>query len=241
MFRPRNVICLLLAAGVSACQAASADHVVLISEASDYAVGDILAEPLTLRLDEGQRVVLLSDRGDVFDVSGPFEGEPEGHQAENFNLRDALAGLIDNPDRVQARLGSTRSFTSRIGATSGAPAWQLDPFRSGAQCAVAGRQPVFWRGDTEQALSLLLQRPGVDGGSTISWRAGEAESPWPDEMPAIDGELYVVRREGYVDSTMFSLALIPPGVLQETASSIAWLAANGCRRQAEMLMDSMPE
>lgn len=216
----------------------NADHVVLVSEAQSFRDGQILEDPLEVTLVDGERLVLLSDRGDVLEIEGPFTGAPSHSAANDFDVADALTRLIDNPDHVSARLGSTRSAiaTTQVRLRKPEAVWRLDPFTSGGQCVVEGMTPVFRRQETGNPLQLVLQRPGSDGSGTIAWAADAAEAHWPREIPLHDDDLYVVRREGWVDGTMFRLAILPAPIRDSLESAIAWLAVHGCKSQAETLM-----
>ena len=228
----------LVIIGISA--PALADHVVLQSDVDSYATGQLLEDPLSLVLDDGQRIVLLSDRGDVIHVEGPFNGVPDGIESDEFDLKKALTSLIDQPDQLHASLGSTRFVGSRISTSQYRPAWKLDPFETGSQCVMAGSQILFWRSDSQDELQLVIQRPGSAGTGEISWSAGESESEWPDSIPVVNGELYVIRRPGWMDNAMIRLAVLPATVVDNVESSVAWLAVNGCKTQAQILLKSLP-
>ena len=98
-----------------------ADHIVLQSDADKYSIGQLLQDPLSLLLDDGQRLVLLSDHGDVIDIEGPFTGVPSSSNPDEFDLKKALTSLIDNPDQLHASLGSTRFVGPRISAPQPRP------------------------------------------------------------------------------------------------------------------------
>lgn len=232
---------LAAAAALILTSTSSADHIVLVSEAESFENGQVLEDPLDLTLAGGERVVLLSDRGDVLEIKGPFAGRPDALAADNFDVTDALARLIDNPDHVYARLGATRAAGTAVHSRPDGAAWHLDPFASGGQCIAEGMTPVFRRADTTGTLQLVLQRPGSAGSGVIEWATGAAEAQWPAEIPLRDDDLYVVRREGWVDGTMFRLAILPAPVRENLTSAIAWLAVHGCKAQAQALMGKLAE
>jgi hypothetical protein len=231
----------LAAAALTLTSPSGADHIVLVSEAESFENGQVLEDPLDVTLASGERLVLLSDRGDVLEINGPFAGRPNVLATDNFDVTDALARLIDNPDHVYARLGGTRTASTAVHARPEGVAWHLDPFASGGQCTVQDMTPVFRRPDTTGTLQLVLQRPGSAGSGKIEWATGAAEAQWPAEIPLRDDDLYVVRREGWVDGTLFRLAILPAPVRENLTSAIAWLAVHGCKAQAQALMRELAD
>lgn len=217
-----------------------AEHIVLLAETESFTVGQILPDPVNLDLESGERIVLLSDRGELLDISGPFVGTPVTPGSDDFNVRDALTNLIENPNNLHASLGGTRGSTSLLSAPSSGPVWRLDLLASGVQCSVEGEALVFARPAASGAAIYHVQRPGHEGTGVLRFEPDTREAAWPQNIPANSGESYVIRREGFLDSSLFRLALLPSIVLQNTEVSIAWLAANGCARQAARLMKSLP-
>lgn len=216
-----------------------ADHVVLQAVSESYTEGELLHDPITIRLGEGERVVLMSDLGDIIDIDGPFSGEPSGSDADEFDLKTALSSLIENADNIHASLGSTRGGGIRLGQTDVRPMWTLDPLRSGAQCVLERSEAVFWRADSTDRQELIIQRPGFDGAGTIVWKRGESRARWPVTVSIVHGELYVIRREGWMESALVYLAVLPATVAINRETTTAWLAANGCKVQAEAMMRSI--
>jgi hypothetical protein len=217
-----------------------AEHIVLLSETDDFTVGQILPDPVNLNLESGERIVLLSDRGELLDIVGPVAGTPVTPGSDDFNVRDALTNLIENPNNLHASLGGTRGGTRLLSTVTGGPVWRLDPLASGVQCYVEGEALVFGQPVESAPASFHVQRPGHEGTGLLRFERETGVAPWPLNIPAQSGELYVVRREGYMDSSLFRLALLPSIVLENTEVSIAWLAAHGCTRQAAVLLKNLP-
>lgn len=215
---------------------AHADFVVLQSDTPGYAVGEVLAEDAGLSLGENERVVLLSDDGDVIEVRGPHDGVPKGAEARDLDIRNALAQLIVSADSMHTTLGSTRGSRTGGSAPPDRDAWYLDPFYTGNQCVLDGADVRFWREDTKAALSLLMQRPGREGDGVVDWAAGEPTAAWPGNLPLVDGELYVLRRPGWLENAMIRIVVLEPGIAASGTATIAWLAVNGCREQASILL-----
>ena len=232
---PKQTVIAIAAALLVQGAPASADYVVLQSESELFGIGALLADDTELRLEDGERVVLLSESGEVVEVKGPYEGLPEGNTAPDIDVRDALTNLIENADELHASLGSTRSADLNAGSGNRDP-WQLDAFRSGRQCVVADRAIELWREATKDAITLEMQRPGVDGSADISWAVGVAEAPWPDSVPVTNDSLYVLRRPGWTEAALIHVMVLDRDIVRHIQAAIAWLAAHGCGPQAELLM-----
>ncbi|HNP34708.1 MAG TPA: hypothetical protein PKK10_02540 [Woeseiaceae bacterium] len=225
----------------SATAAAWADFVVLETDADAFRTGQLLAGDVTVSLGENERIVLLSADGSIVAISGPYEGVPRGRDAQDVDVRNALAHLIDNSDNLHATLGSTRAAPQRPGdPPDERDAWHLDPFSSGNQCVLSGRDVVFWRADDTAALQLVLQRPGKNGDGAIDWPTGASTASWPAAIPLVSGELYVVRRKGWMDNAMIRVVVLDSAISETLQTAIAWLAINGCRSQARILLRQLP-
>ena len=235
-----NLRALFVAAVFGTANTAMADYVVLDSDTENYTEGQLIPDDGELSLADGERLVLLSDTGDVLEIAGPFGGMPEGTSADEFDLTEALASLIDNPDLLHARLGATRAGIVRERSGDDRDLWMLDPFMTGGQCVIEGEDPLFWRSTTSEALSLDLLRPGAEGTGSLDWQVGETSAPWPQNIPLLPEELYVLRRPGWVENTMIHIALIPKRIVGTPATAVAWLAINGCKQQALELFRDMP-
>jgi hypothetical protein len=219
---------------------AQADYVVLLADAEQFEVAQLLENDAALALRDGERLILLSDDGDVIELRGPYDGLPQGARPDQVDIKDALTHLIDNTDSMYAILGSTRGGPADADAAADRDPWQLDPFTNGVQCVVHGEAVSFWRASTKEPLSLVIQRPGFDGSGTLSWPAGTATAPWPKDMSLVNHELYVLRRSGWMENAMIRIVVLPPGIARRPETAIAWLAINGCKPQAERLLAELP-
>jgi hypothetical protein len=199
----------------------------------------LLEDDTELRLGDGERIVLLSENGDVVEIHGPYEGLPEGDTVPEIDMRAALTNLIDNAEELHASLGSTRSGVILGSHNAHRNPWQLDALRSGQQCVVAGNAIEFWRANTDEELNLEMQRPGMDGVAVITWPVGAEEAPWPVSVPLVNEALYVLRRAGWTEAALIRVMVLNPEVVQHLQTAIAWLAAHGCSRQAELLMSEL--
>jgi hypothetical protein len=220
---------------------AKADFVILESATPSFDVGQLLDDSDELTLVDAERIVLLSDDGEVIEINGPYAGPPRGTSSRPDDLRSALTHLVDNTDKLYATLGSTRSGIAHTGKQAAhVDPWQLDPFSSGTQCVIDGAAVLFRRMSDSEPLELLVQRPGVNGDGLLAWPAGEPLATWPDSVPIENGELYVLRRKGWLDNAMIRIVVLAPSVARSTEAAIAWLAINGCKWQSRLLLSRLP-
>ena len=173
------------------------------------------------------------------EIQGPYNGLPVGDSVPDINVRDALTNLIENADDLHASLGSTRGGVTLGTRKEPRDAWHLDAFRSGRQCVVDGRPVVFWRAETGESLALEMQRPGIEGTTLVKWAADQAEAPWPASLPIVNDALYVLRRAGWTEAALVRVVVLDRDVVQHPQTAVAWLAANGCSHQAELLMSQV--
>ncbi len=216
-----------------------ADHIVLESATNRYTAGQLIEAPAMIELGEGESLVLLSDGGDVVDLAGPYHGTPVGYATDEFDLKTALVRLINSPENMQASLGSTRDPGIDSNDSEDRPAWSLNPFKNGSQCVTSRLDIRFWRAEATSELALVVQRPGHEGSGKIFWSPDEHFANWPDDVPMLNNELYVVRRQGWMENAMIRIVVLPDAITEKVETSIAWLAVYGCRNQANLLLKEL--
>jgi len=169
-------------------------------------------------------------------------------ELRHFSRGSEDDALLSGQDAIDAYQGTTSPFAgfydlikdeAEIDVPCTGNAWLLDALRSGRQCVVDGNAIEFWRADTGEELTLEMQRPGTEGVAVINWPVGVAEAPWPVSMPLVNEALYVLRRAGWTEAALIRVMVLNPEVVQHSQTAIAWLAAHGCSRQAELLMSDL--
>ena len=73
-----------------------------------------------------------------------------------------------------------------------------------------------------------------------SWPAGESTLVWPVELALVDGENYFSQLEHAIGATEMTLRLIPTS-LDTDAHRAAWMAENGCLKQAHQVLRGLSQ
>jgi hypothetical protein len=226
-----GVVCAMLIS------AAQADYVVLQSGSELYPPGTLVSDPRTLELATGTHLLLLSEHGETLSLGGTSEA-PDTTQPSEAKFKFLLTNLVSHTQDAHVSLGATRGGTLN-GARDDVPLWSIDPLVSGIQCVIEGVAAPAYRSDTRGDLALTVNLPGSDYSGSLNWQAGEHETEWPSEVPIVDGQTYVVRREGWNESSLIQLQSIPKVVIDSQTATVAWLAASNCVPQAITLLHQL--
>jgi hypothetical protein len=230
----KKIVASITLASAVLCTTVQADYVVLESNSSGLPAGEIVSDPQQLELSEGMQLVLMSEGGEVLSLGG--EGGAPGAESQT-DVKLMLANLVSSTRDQHVSLGGTRGSNSN-GLHNG-PVFSLDPYISGIQCLIKAVNAHVYRGNNKTDLELKVVRTGSDDSGVIKWLKGENEAEWPKEIPIVDGDRYVIKREGYMKSNVVQLETIPEITIDQKTSSVAWLAAKKCIPQAEKLLNML--
>ncbi len=111
----------------------------------------------------------------------------------------------------------------------------VDIFQSGAACVPTPRGIRLWREDAAEERTALLRHNPSGVTARVTWPAGRNRADWPEALPALDGQTYLVQIEGSLRRAQVTLHVMPRSL--GTVSHLAvWMAGRGCGRQALHLL-----
>ena len=216
------------------CISALADYVVLESNSEQFPPGQLVVDPALLDIPTGTQLLLMSQQGQTLSLDGSATGTVTAERTDT-ELKLMLANLVDHTRDEHVSLGGTRGGIDTSGDPA-APLWKLNPNISGIQCVIDGGSLLVYRSDTTTDLELTVSQPGTEVAGILKWLKGQHETRWPQEVSVVDGERYVIKRAGWMESSVVQLQSIPAAIANQQAAAVAWLAANKCVAQAEKLL-----
>ena len=181
----------------------------------------------TVKLVEGEKMVLVAPDGRMSTLRGPYSGPAVRNAGSVQNPRTALAALIATRNDRASSVGAVRSGAS---AAPLPEPWLIDISRGGDRCLREGEKPVWWRPESiaEQTFSVFpLDR---------SWRADYVWKPATDRMtpPDIVGlddlKTFIVRADG--QEYPVRINMIPRDIDDPLVIS-AWMLEKACVQQAD--------
>lgn len=216
----------------------AADLAVLESNSVRYTAGDIIDGDLGVSLSQNETLLVAAEDGSIFDLQGPFEGVPKGTATSQLNTKAALRRLLGTDTTRTIGLGAVRGGEV---AAAGMPQdtrpnpWYFHIGHPGPQCFAEGSKLALWREKTDEPVDLQVQRLSTGEGVDLNWPAGSNSIDWPATLDVTDGEIYLVRPGDQIRSLQIITVQLPAGTLSTDEAAVAWLAAKGCDRQAEIL------
>ena len=219
------------------CVAALADYVVLESNSEQFIPGQIVTDLDAVEVGADTQLVLMSREGQTLSIDGSL-GTAGESASSSAAIKLMLANLVTRTRDEHVSLGGTRGGMDSS-SDNDTPVWSLNPYISGIQCVIERVNAHVYRTDTGTDLELTVSRPGTNDSGLLNWSEGEHETEWPDEVPVVDGERYVIKREGWMESSVLQLQSIPEIAIDKETAAVAWLAAKKCIPQAEKLLNML--
>jgi hypothetical protein len=218
-------------------EAIAAQRVVIDSSAATLEPGQVLDSSTTITLKADTHVSVIDPDGKVTTVRGPFKGTlgaSDKPRKDGSALIDSLARLLASPTGGVSAFGGTRAPD----APSPPDAWSIDVSKSGKRCVRAGQPPALHRKGPFAHASTTIKNLARNSRAKTDWPAGSNRAEWPAGLAVEDGGTYLMNTNSGALSTRLVLAILPP-TLPSPAHQVAWLAENGCRRQARTLLKDL--
>lgn len=238
---------LLVFLGLIAPLAASATELVVIeSTATSYAPGDTITDEDTITLEQGTKIILLSEDGMVIGIPGPFNGPLTPIESEDdYDVLRTLGVLVGQSEVDARSIGGVRfggveytDIDPTRDVTDGRESpWFVHSGIGGTQCVPQDAEQVtYWREDSSQEQRLSVRHLASGDSAAVPWRSGENTLSWPDKLSMSLDEVYVLRMDDDLRSVALVIRAIPDAVGENDYATVAWLAAKGCTSQAKLAL-----
>jgi hypothetical protein len=240
-------VCVVLLAGCLASAALAAELVVIESTSPDYIIGDILDAETNIVLAEGTEVLLIAEDGLIISLAGPYVGPPGGDETPGVSgALDALGQLVGFAETEAGDIGGVRGdasgedFLAQEVDDNRTSPWLLHTGITGPQCVRADvEEPGYWREQNDADEPLEVKRVTSGETVTVVWQAGDNTVAWPDALPLLPDEMYLMRRGDQLRSTNLLLREVPAAVGNGGVAMVAFLAAEGCLSQARKELERL--
>ena len=215
--------------------------VVIASGAPSLKPGQVVKSGAAIEIPAGASVTLVSETGKTVILKGPFSGPAKAGgqgggqgdgKGEGEKLIASLSGLLSGSGRETGSLGTMRAAAPPKPPSD---AWVINTGKSGDFCVEAKGPVMLWRDKAAKARILTLKNLTDKSKSTAEWPAGSATLKWPSQVKITDGARYLLRMKGSRAARKFKLHLVPGGLASD-AHRAAWMARNGCEKQAMRLL-----
>lgn len=229
----RRVAAALLLLGISFTGAA-ADLIVIGSTGADLKPGQVLDGSALVTLPAGATVTLISSKGETIKLRGPYEGRPaSATEGQDGQLLQALQTVFKNDSGATTMLAAFRGVPGRK-----PDLWSANVDRNGSYCVRVDGPPALKRKSGKRRTTLMLELGATGEQAQVDWPAGQSTLGWPAGLPLIDGGDYLAHLDVAIEPKKLRVALIPNGLATD-AHRAAWMAENGCSRQARRVLTEL--
>lgn len=236
-FGAHLALAVALGSAPSAASMAEARSVVVRStgpSAQQHRPGQVLPDPLFLRLDAGDVVTILDEQG-TRELRGPVvideASQPTSPTPRKISWQSVLGA------KLRARAAGTRGKDEAPplmpAATKQSDLWAIDPQVAGNWCAIDLAGLTFWRAETGAPGAISLRSD--DKGATVEWGAGQPTVGWPRDIVPQGGARYTLALADGQPRSLTLARVSPPTTLEALANE---LADNGCYHQLGILVGS---
>lgn len=225
-----------LLAAFSLCGAAQASVVVASSgpSAGKYPVGKKLSAADVIKLENGDKITLLDDRGTrVLQGAGVYSAS----KSRGASRSTTFAALTRQRASTQVRTGAVRDVT--FGPVRSPNLWYVNLAESGPVCIVDPATVSVWRPEYEKPESYAITSQSGGASETVSFQKSDMILPWDAaKLPISDGASYTVanRTNGQSRNIRFVVLENEPKGAEEAAEM---LLQEGCKAQLDLLTDSL--
>ncbi len=231
--------CVLVSALTASGAVQAGQFVVIASNDSSLRLGSVLSKGQSVTIAAGERATLVSEAGATVTRTGPFSDIPapstsSAPEGAGGGVVASLSKLLTNNDVSTKQIGAVRSIVPGKPPPS---LWMLDSRMSGDHCMPAGEPLIVWRSKSASASKLSVKRLPKGKRYNFASPAGAKTVMWPENLVRESGTKYLLRTAGG-GSAKITLKVIRPG-FATPAHQAAWMADNGCRRQAIALLESI--
>ena len=242
-------VCIVLLALCLPQVALAEELVVIESTSTDYPIGDILEADKNIVLGEGVEIMLIAEDGMIISLAGPYAGPPGRDEMPDVSSAfDALGQLVGYAETEAGDIGGVRGdaggddFLRQETGDHRTSPWLLHTAITGTQCVRADvEEPAYWREQDDADERLEIKRVTSGETVTIAWQAGDNTIAWPETLPLLAEEMYLLRFGDQLRSINLLLREVPAAVGDGGVAMVAFLAARGCLSQARKELERLRE
>jgi len=229
LFKTLPIAIAVVAAVFPVVHSARADMVVIRASGPGLKSGQVIPSGSPVSLPGGSSAVLLAQDGRNVSLKGPYQGVPDTSSGGDGKVVTALSRLLTTGGGDTASLGVTRG-TDIFDPHAVNPA-------GGLYCATSRRPAVFQRGMSITTTKITITS-AAGSVAVVKWPESQPEIAWPQDMPMRDGVTYQLLQDGKPNPTKLLIRRVP-GDVEGDAETAAWMAENGCSRQALAILHSI--
>ena len=212
--------------------------VVISSIHSTIEKGAIIKPTQTIKLQSGESLKLLSSKGGIIVVQGPYSGAIvfESNASDSSVLK-SVSELVKNSNSTDFTLATFRN-SSVTSPTYRPDIWGIDIRKSGKYCLRPNLPIHLWWPQALPGDLITLTDTTNSLSIEMAWPDRKKYTAWPEILSVDDRVIYSVRNTEVALFSEFKIQLLPTG-LKDDMEQIAWMSDHDCKKQAIRLLASV--
>ncbi len=222
--------------------AQAAELVVFETHGTAFRSGQLIDGDSPIRLDDGQKVTLISMDGNVITLVGPFEGAPAPTlKRGEAGVLDALQGLVRDREMNTSALGVARRPDFGNAALRLAPVeplalpgpWAVDVTSPGDWCYRTADGIELWHPEDRSIDRIDITSLTQKWKAVSEWPSGARTIPLPADMSIADNAKFWFTVDD--KDALIVFRTVPDGLPTREAEA-AWMVGKNCLHQARVLV-----
>ncbi len=216
-------------------QAVELDTVVIHSNTSAFAAGQLLDSAKALDLSKNAEITVVFPTGGVQTVQGPYRGyltDPRSKQTPDTQLVTTLSTFIQSNPLLRGQLPPPETL------------WMVDVSANDRHyCLISSNEVTLLRSENQSqtADSLLIKNKRTEEFAENMWPAHQETLNWPSGLPIVYGDTYTVELKNRQSGAKFKKLILYqlPSNLPTSSHKVVWMVGRGCTPQASRLLASL--
>ena len=231
----RKLIVTITLLAISMSLHAESSFVVIASIENAIPKGAMLESSQVIDLSSGASLTLLSAKGKVMQLKGPYNGSVDSDVTDgDANILQSISKLVKYSENEDLSLAAFRNISSNVHSNS-PEIWGVDINGSGQYCMREDTPLNLWWRDAFKGAVITLTNNKTLRQAKFRWATKKRHFEWPDGFDRHDGTTYTIKNNVATYETEFGLTTLPASITRDM-DRIVWMFEHACQSQALRLL-----
>jgi hypothetical protein len=220
---------------ISLSSQAESGFVVIASIESAIPKGAMLGRSQIIDLSSGASLTLLSAKGKIIQLKGPYTGSVDSDISEgDVDILRSISKLVRFSGNEDLSLAAFRNISSNDNSNF-PEIWGVDIDASGQYCMRQELPLNLWWADAFKGAVMTLTNHKTLKQAKFRWPTKDQHTEWPADFVRQHDDSYSIKNNVANTETEFSLMTLPTAITGDM-NRIVWMFEHDCQSQALRLL-----